>query len=54
MTSDLQVIVDSSSPFVTLFFLHRPIFIGALYRSLDSDILPTLLHMFRKKIGGRA
>lgn len=46
MTSDLQVIVDSTSD---IFFLHRLIFIGTLYRSLDSDVLPVLLHVFRGK-----
>lgn len=48
MTSDLEVIFGSSRPFVrNSFFLHRPVFIGACYRPLASDILPALLPVFR-------
>lgn len=54
MISNLKVIVNSSSPFVwNSFFLHRPIFIGAFYRPLDSDVLPALLQVFRQNIGFR-
>lgn len=48
VTSDLEVIFGNSRPFVrNSFFLHRPVFIGACYRPLASDILPALLPVFR-------
>lgn len=55
-TSDLEVVAGSSSTVPlsgAFFYSHRAAFIGVLYRPLCSDVLPTLLRVFRQKVGLR-